>query len=276
LLACLTVGVVLVDGNIRWPLGAAAGQSLNGAPAAPKPGNRLRLGTFNIHGGRDPSDRPDLPQVIHCIAGCDLLCLNEVHGGGLFSRANQAELIGQALGQPWLFAATERRWWRDDFGNAIITSLPVRHWQRFPISPIGARSNRNLILSRIEFGGSTINVLMTHLGRSGDNAPELRTAIELFKSLSEPAILMGDLNTPPDDPQIQALLQDPTIIDAVGRAPKAGKGHIDYILFRGLKYVDSGVVDDGTSDHPFYWADIEVPAPTPATQPQANHSGGPQ
>ena len=275
-LACLAVGIVLIDGNIRWPNGAAAGQSLNGPPTAPRTGTRIRLGTFNIHGGRDPSDRPDLPQVFHCVSGCDLLCFNEIHGGGLFRRADQAELIGKALGQPWLFAATEHRWWRDDFGNAIVTSLPVLHWQRFPISPAGARSNRNLILSRIDFAGTPVNVLMTHLGRQGDNSPELRTVIALFNSLSAPSILMGDLNTPPDDPQIQALLRDPTIVDAVGRAPNAGKGHIDYILFRGLKYVESGVIDDGTSDHPFYWADVEVPGQTAATQPQTNHIGGPQ
>ncbi|HSZ55684.1 MAG TPA: endonuclease/exonuclease/phosphatase family protein [Tepidisphaeraceae bacterium] len=278
-LLCLAIGAALIEGNIRWPLGAAGGESLNGPPAPGKTGNRIRLGTFNIHGGRDPNDRPDLPQVVHCVAGCDLLALNEIHGGSLFSRTDQAELIARALGQPWLFAATERRWWRDDFGNAIVTSLPVRHWQRFPISPAGARSNRNLLLSRIDFAGASINVLMTHLGRQGDNALELRTVIELFKSLSEPAILMGDLNKPPDDPQIKALIEDPAIVDAVGRSPQAGKGHIDYILLRGMRYVDSGMIDDGTSDHPFYWADVEVPprnASSQASQTQPSQSGGPQ
>jgi endonuclease/exonuclease/phosphatase family metal-dependent hydrolase len=274
ILICIAIGAVLIDGNLRRPLGAAGGDSLSGPPTAAKSGPRLRLGTFNIHGGRDPNDRPDLPQVVRCISGCDLVSLNEIHGHTFFSGSDQAQLIGQAMGSPWLFAPTERRWWRDDFGNALVTSLPVSHWQRFPISPDGARSNRNLLLARVECNGNPFNVLITHLGRQGDNAPELRTVLELFTSLSEPAVLLGDLNTSPDDPQIKALLENPKIVDAVGRCPQAGKGHIDYILLRGVRYINSGVIDDGTSDHPFYWADVELPSSAPSSRP--SHNDGPQ
>ena len=113
--------------------------------------------------------------------------------------------LGEKLKLPWLFAPVERRWWKDSFGNGALTSLPILHWQRIPLGGEEATSHRNLLLLRVQFSGQPLNVLITHLSRDADRPHELRSVISLFQSLQEPALLIGDLNSEPADPQISEL-----------------------------------------------------------------------
>lgn len=89
---------------------------------------------------------------------------------------------------------------------------------------------------------------------------QLRTVSELFLALAEPAVLMGDMNSTADDPQIIALKNGEGVVDAVGmHDSSASAGRIDWIFTRGLHSVDAGVEDHGASDHPLVWAELEVP-----------------
>ena len=127
------------------------------------------------------------------------------------------QILGGKLNLPWLFAPVESQWWHFAFGDAILTRLPVTHWQRIPLANEIADSNRELLWPQLGHNGKTINVLITHLERHLDRAAELKTAILLFESLPAPAILMGDLNTGKDDPQLVELrlrtdVKDPIFI----------------------------------------------------------------
>jgi endonuclease/exonuclease/phosphatase family metal-dependent hydrolase len=135
--------------------------------------------------------------------------LQEVHGRTLTESHDQAQLLGEKLGMPWLYAPSERQWWHDAFGNGLITSLPVASWQRFPLSGTAATNNRSLLLVHMPLGGRMVHVLITHLPTTNDRESELRAVSALFFSLAEPALLIGDLNTRPGNPQDPPRRLDP-------------------------------------------------------------------
>jgi len=254
----IAVFLIIVAGFMAWqgsqkiPLGAASGTSFVGpAPASQPSGDVLRVATFNIDGksGDDTADT---------MRGFDLIGMEEVHGCCPLSKSNEAEILGGKLNMPALFAPVERQWWHDAFGDGALTTLGVEHWQRFPLSNEIADSNREVLDLRLEFDGKPLNVLITHLERHDDLENELATVISLFHSMEEPAILMGDLNLRPDDPQIDALRKTPGVIDPIG---DAHDDSFDRIFARGMRSLDSGLIDKGASDHPLAWAELElVPA----------------
>jgi endonuclease/exonuclease/phosphatase family metal-dependent hydrolase len=248
--------LVAWDAYQKKPTGPAEGDQLFGPPATTVPADKLlRVATFNINGGGG-GNRYDLDRTVAALRGADvggfdLIGLQEVHG------ESQAAAIGDALHLPHLFAPVESQWWHEDFGNAALTDLPVEYWQRIPLSSNGAYSNRNVLLLRARFGGEPLNILITHIDRKADRITELRTVFGLFAALREPAILMGDFNSPPDattkiDPTLQELIQSAGINDPVGEG-------YDRIFLRGLVGVRSGHIDNGASDHPLEWAEVRMP-----------------
>lgn len=261
LILILLLGTALVfwDGVRKVPSGPTEGSSLHGIAATTAPSDVFRIGTFNIDGGQGLDGKTDLARTARQLEGCDFLGLQEVHGHGFFEKRDQAQILGEQLNMQWLFLPVERRYWRDNHGNAILSRLPVGRWERMPISPSTASSNRNVALVKLRTGKGLVNVLVTHLGRHEERSSELAQVLELFKALQAPAILMGDLNSTDQDPDIQELCKTPGVVDVVGVLPASEtKNHIDWIFLRGLERVDGGRKNGGVSDHAFYWADVRI------------------
>ncbi|HVW02209.1 MAG TPA: endonuclease/exonuclease/phosphatase family protein [Planctomycetaceae bacterium] len=241
--------------------GPAAGTSLEGPARDAEPlGNRIRLGLYNIHGGRGTDGRRDLARTASLLreAHLDFIGLNEVHGG---AGGNQASEIAMQLQMGCLFAATEKQWQRDHFGSAALCRRKVDFWQRIPLPRVSGSGYRNVTLYRLPAEASELKVLVTHLDRVHDRARQLGIVLDLFRSLEPPVVLMGDLNTNRDDPQLRQWLADPEIVDCIGQTG-AGKslleaGRIDWILGRGVRRVDAGLSEIGPSDHPCAWSEIE-------------------
>lgn len=227
----------------------------------------IRLGAFNIHGGKGTDGQRDLDRVANCLDGLDFIALNEVHGQTTLGTPDQAEQLGERLVMAWLFAPAERRWWHSEFGNGLLTNVPVAFWQRIPLPREFDRSWRNMVLVGLECRTAkqepyTIRVLLTHVNRRYDaeRQAQLQAVISLYLALAEPAVLLGDLNSTADDPQMQQLLQTPGVSDAVGeKCPTKTPGRIDWIIVRGLRCLEAGVRDDGASDHPLVWAELALP-----------------
>jgi endonuclease/exonuclease/phosphatase family metal-dependent hydrolase len=249
----VAAGFFAWEGSQKNPMGPASGTSLNGPGLTSQPsGDTLRVATFNID-GKDGDPTADT------MRGFDLIGIEEVHGLGAFSKSNQAEVLGQKLNLRWLFAPVERQWWSDAFGDGVLTSLPVEHWQRFPVANENASSNRQLLVLRLQFAGRPLNVLITHLQTQDDRENELATVGSLFLSMQEPAILMGDLNSKNDAPGIQLLRKAPGVIDPIGDDVIAKNGESwDRIFVRGMQSVGSGFIDKGASDHPLAWAELKL------------------
>ena len=194
-----------------------------------------------------------------CLKDLDFVALNEVHGPRLWERDNQAALLGRRLGLQWLFAPATRDWHTIDFGNGLLTSLPVESWERIPLTADNGRGYRNAVHLQLQQREQTIHVLLTHIARSDDiiRQQQLRQAIDLYLALPGPAIFLGDLNSEAAEPEIRRLLAVPGVVDAVGQklGPRAPP-RIDWIFVRGLRVLDAGLRDEGASDHPLAWAEV--------------------
>lgn len=262
-LALSALAVVVWIGSQRVSTGPATGESLSGTAAVQSwsKSRSIRLGTFNIHSGRGADKRLDLARIAEAMQGADLVGLNEVRNEFPSDQANQAERLATILQHRWLFAPTEQRWWGQLFGNGIVTRLQVDDWQRLPLVRQTSKTFRNAILLELPTADQRIHVLVTHLDRTSatDRAAQFKSVAHWFLALDPPAVLLGDLNLTRDDPAIQQLLAEPDVIDALDQIANPPPRRIDWILLRGLKVQAAGLVDRGASDHPFYWADVQVP-----------------
>jgi endonuclease/exonuclease/phosphatase family metal-dependent hydrolase len=262
--------------SLPAPLGPAQGTTLVGqtrglsrfssaengtVPFATTAATTLRIGTFNIHGCKGADGCRDLGRVADCLRGLDFVALNEVHGPRLWQNLDQAGQLGQRLGMAWLFAPNTRTWYHLDSGNGLLSTLPVAAWQRIPLAQSGGRGYRNAVLATLCCGDCTVRVLATHITRhDGDRQEQLRAVIDLYLALAEPAILLGDLNSAADDPQIRHLLAAPGVADCVGeRLAQARNSRIDWIFARGLRPLKAGIQDSDASDHPMVWAELQFP-----------------
>ena len=147
--------LLALAGLVWWaswpqPTGPAAGVALNGEVVRsnqPSP-HSFRVGTFNIDGCKGADGRRDVDRVAGCLADLDFVALNEVHGPRLWERDDQAALLGRRMGRQWLFAPATRDSRHIDFGNGLLTSLPVESWQRIPLSAFNGRGYRNAVFAQ--------------------------------------------------------------------------------------------------------------------------------
>jgi len=264
ILLALLVGGLIYHASLPVPTGPAEGLAIEGQIDRPpsKPGT-IRIGTFNVHAGKGRDGHRDLQRVADCIASAnlDFVALGEVRGHRFSPNQDQAAQLGRRLEMGWLFAPAGRVWYYRDSGNGLLSSLPVSFWQRIPLSSQHDHSPRNAVLVGLPrpegCPGRTIHVLLTHITRGDDRdrQSQLRAVIAMFLALGEPS----DLNSDADDPQVRRLLEAPGVGDPVGETlgPKTPR-RIDWILTRGLRCLDAGIRDDGASDHPLIWAELEL------------------
>jgi endonuclease/exonuclease/phosphatase family metal-dependent hydrolase len=264
LLLIVLLAALIYHASLHAPAGPAEGVALEGQVAAPPtPHKTIRIGTFNIPAGKGRDGRRDLERVAACIASSalDFVALNEVRGLTLWKKQDQAAQLGRRLEMGWLFAPASMVWYCRESGNGLLSSLPAGFWQRIPLSRQYDRGYRNAVLVALPHLGRTIHVLLTHVTRRDDRErqAQLRAAISLYLALAEPSVLVGDMNSDADDPQIRRLLKTPGVDDPVGEilGPKTPR-RIDWIFTRGFRCLDAGIRDDGASDHPLIWAELEL------------------
>lgn len=267
------VSLVAVWGNDRTATPPAQGTTLLGRiPASETEQTTIRVATFNIHGGKGPDDRRDLGRVAETLESFDLIALQEVHGPSFPGATDQAALLASELNMAWLFAPTERRWWSDSFGNALLSKLPIERWKRIPLQGTQGKAFRNAVVTQVRLGQTTLSVLATHVDRRDDRQAQLAEVIAMFRDLPSPCILMGDMNTDRRDPQWGELLQDAQVVDVVhtGNPSADDPARIDWIVSRGAEVVAAGSVNNGASDHPCYWAELRLPGARLASPPSTD------
>lgn len=259
LLAVLILGGIgFAFGNRVVSTGDAQGTAFFGIPATQPTSPYLRVGTFNIDGGQGLDGVVDLARTARCMQKLDFIGMNEVHGFIFEQPPNQAEALSPLLHLPGLWVPAEKRWGHDTFGNAVFSDLPIVHWQRVVLPSEPFRAKRNYLLTEALWRGKPIHFLTTHTDWKSGGVEQFRIVRDLFLSLPTPAILTGDLNTPPSDPLIADLKNRPGVEEAVSQILEQIPQRVDWIFIRGLTTVDAGQVDLKASDHPAYWASVKL------------------
>lgn len=276
-LSALTVAVALFLylAQIRHPAGPASGSGIRDF-SVPQPStltspHSFHVATFNIHSGVGRDGRRDLTRTTEVLADVDFVGLNEVRGVLPWDNANQAMALGKSLRRGWLFAPTERRWWCDHFGNALLSRLPIGAWERILLAGTQSKGHRNMLKAEALVGGRSVRIIVTHIARGVDRNAQLTQVIRAFLDLPPPCVLMGDFNTRAEEEPLRSLLRQPDTIDALARAGTNNtSGRIDWIVLRGLEVIRAGLRDNGASDHPCAWAEVRLPAnPAPNSAPKA-------
>lgn len=158
----------------------------------------VKVGVYNIHGGVGTDSRNDLPRIARVLksGAPDVIGLNEVNRYWVGS--NQDEVLATQMGPGWTahFGKTINKWWAAaDYGNAIITRLPVVSTQSWLLSEYPDQERRGLMRVTVRKDGVPIHIFNTHMGL---NAPmrqlHAREILQIMSGFSGYKVLMGDFN----------------------------------------------------------------------------------
>jgi endonuclease/exonuclease/phosphatase family metal-dependent hydrolase len=228
--------------------------------------NSFRIGTYNIHGGKDVDGNDNFVQIIDILleSQLDVIALNEVRDG-IFPGSNISYEIANHLNMGWLFAPTREKDFQSNYGNAFLSKLPVIDYKIQPLiyrmanesSVVENDTHRNMIISTLLVNNIEITIIVTHLDRGPLKERQLEEVLEIFR-MHSPAILIGDLNVTPSNSVLRSGMLANEYDNALSDITTQAQNTIDWILVRGLTVLDYGTTPAGPSDHPHYWAELSL------------------
>jgi len=213
--------------------------------------------SYNVQGHGALFTRTYLGRIARVIADerPDLVGLQEVYRRGWRSRfEDQAEALARLTGMDLRFGSSFATR-RGEFGNAVLTSGEVLSAavHRLP----GSGEPRTLLAARVSVAGGEVDFFVTHLaawGRIGRAARALQAA-ELaahLKRADGAFILAGDLNAPPQAPELRNLMAAELFRACrdLASTHRVTRQHLDYVFAdAGWTPVASRVLRAGPSDH---------------------------
>lgn len=263
--------------------------ALAGDEAAAKreaPDRELRVMSYNMHVGIGSDRRLDLQRTADAIraSGADVVGLQEVdvHWSSRSDFEDQAEWLAEELGMHVFFAPIysfeplEPGQPRREYGLALLSEYPILDAENHSITRLSTQSSRPTPQPAPGFPEVTLNVrgvkvhvYNTHLDFRSDPAVRRMQVQDMLRIMAEdegPKVLVGDLNAPPDAPELAPLWE--ALNDAW--ANERGAGHtypasdpvkrIDYVLASpDIAVKDARVLDTLASDHLPVVADLALP-----------------
>lgn len=241
---------------------AAVPQPSSGGPLGrglPRAGARpIRVLSYNIEGHAALVHGDHLEEIARVIRAQrpDVVALQEVHRGTWQARfRDQAAELGRLTGMAVAFGPSFGVL-GGEFGNALLARGALREVAVMPLPSFG--EPRSALRARVEVDGRELVVLVTHLAAWGglNRATRVRQAECLAagaRAGGATLLLAGDLNAPPESPELAALLDGgalrPTGSLEEATHPLLGQ-RIDYILAGpGWRVERAAVLHDGPSDH---------------------------
>jgi endonuclease/exonuclease/phosphatase family metal-dependent hydrolase len=196
------------------------GLVVGGAPAeaaSAETDRALRVLVFNIHAGLGTDGELDLKRVGRVIRSsrADVVGLQEVdrHFSARSDWADQGRKLAQQLDMHLVYGANideeppapGRP--RVQYGNAILSRYPITSSSNTPLHRSEGEEQRGLLRAVIDVPGADIEVFNTHLSATSaaDRARQTTQIRELIGTAGRPLVLVGDLNTTPEAPEIATL-----------------------------------------------------------------------
>jgi endonuclease/exonuclease/phosphatase family metal-dependent hydrolase len=224
---------------------------------------RLRVVTFNIHGGRPRIGQADLKATAAVLAEleADLIALQEVHHymPPPYVWQDQPARLRKLLR---MHVAFRRSFGLGPsaYGNAILSRVRPERVRRVRL-PAGYEP-RTLLEAEFAGDGRRFRFLNTHLGlRREERAEQLAVLAKEARRCGLPVILAGDLNAGPEAPEMAVLEQaglrhclDPDRATFPCDAPQC---RLDYLMVsRHFEVEACRVVETEVSDHLPLAADV--------------------
>lgn len=159
--------------------------------------SRLKVATYNVHGfvGTDGTFRPNRTRAVLHELNAQIIALQEVD-----SNEHHREVLDYLTqGSAWKYVEGHTLLREaGSYGNAVLTTLPVHHYQLLDIS-YKNREPRGAIDLSVQVNQSQLRIIATHLGLLPSER-RFQTR-KLLDSIGSPArapeeftLLMGDLN----------------------------------------------------------------------------------
>jgi endonuclease/exonuclease/phosphatase family metal-dependent hydrolase len=217
----------------------------------------LKVMTYNVQGHGSLVLGSYLRRIARVIAEekPDLVGLQEVYRGGWRARfADQAAALAEATGMTVHFGRSFGGP-GGEFGNALLAAGELRSAEVHPLP--GSGEPRTVLTSRVVVRGTEVHFLVTHLaawGRLGRAARESQAealAAQLRRTAS-PFVLVGDLNAPPEAPELRHLMATELFRACGGLTSthRMTRQRIDYVFADpGFTPTVSRVLRVGPSDH---------------------------
>jgi endonuclease/exonuclease/phosphatase family metal-dependent hydrolase len=220
----------------------------------------VRVATFNVQHGRRATGGPaSADEFAAAIAqlDADVLALQEVDRGvGRSGRLDLLAIAAEAMGATASAWGRTLRFWRGQYGNALLVRGVLDAAAPFQFSTRAGRELRGAIFGEVTSGGQTMSVAATHLDIDRAEA-EVQLAVVSLIMLEFPAphVLLGDLNlSAPQVPPPLTLLAGPDTHPA-----EDPQRRIDHIAVSGFSPTDSTTVRTPISDHRAVVADLVLP-----------------
>ncbi len=155
----------------------------------------ITLATYNIHAGIGVDGHFDPDRIVRVLQEMDasVVALQEVEHHSV-DGVDLLDYLADKAGFEAIAGPTLLRQSRD-YGNALLTRLPVLALNRIDLSLSGWEP-RGAIDATLDWNGQRLQVVATHLGlRPWERREQVQQLLELFETPSaDVSLLMGDLN----------------------------------------------------------------------------------
>lgn len=159
--------------------------------------------TYNIHHAEGVDGRVDVARIGEVIRrqAADLVALQEVDKG--VERTGRRDLpaeLSALTGMACLFR-NNFAFQGGEYGNAILTRLPVRRWTNTWLRMLRDGEQRGVLQAVVDAGGRDLLFMATHIDYRPDDSERLANVAQFREVLGEygamPAVFGGDFNDTP-------------------------------------------------------------------------------